>query len=273
VDAAALVDGGLTSVDDLGWNPETARQWQDDDRLPQVQFAGCLLTAPGGYPSACGWAPSDAIVAVGSPADAGAAVDGQLAAGAGFIKVALNSDAGPVLDTHTLGAIVSRAHARGVGVIAHVQGDGQAERAFSADVDRLAHAPWSERLGDALLAAMTRCQTWVSTLDIHGWGEYGAAFEIAQDNIRRFHAQGGVVRYGTDLGNGPLPQGVNARELIALQAAGLGADALVAAVAAPEFGMRITLLPESGDQLAAEPATVLARARTLDSATIGKELK
>ena len=57
---------------------------------------------------------------------------------------------------------------------------------------------------------------WMSTLDIHGYGEGGAAFEIAADNLARFSARGGTVLYGTDLGNGPLPAGLNGRELAAL---------------------------------------------------------
>ena len=50
--------------------------------------------------------------------------------------------------------------------------------------------------------------------------------------MRRFAALGGTVLYGTDLGNGPLPLGINERELRALADAGLGPDALVASIAA-----------------------------------------
>jgi hypothetical protein len=80
---------------------------------------------------------------------------------------------------------------------------------------------------------------WVSTLDVHGWGSPTAEQDVAIDNVRRFAALGGTVVYGTDLGNGPLPLGVNPRELQALAAAGLGRDALLAALAhdaAPERG-------------------------------------
>jgi hypothetical protein len=49
--------------------------------------------------------------------------------------------------------------------------------------------------------------------------------------LRRFHAAGGRVLYGTDLGNGPLPLGVNARELAALLSAGLGATTVLRSIA------------------------------------------
>jgi hypothetical protein len=41
------------------------------------------------------------------------------------------------------------------------------------------------------------------------------------------------VLYGTDLGNGPLPLGVNRREILALQEAGIRGDALVASLTDP----------------------------------------
>ncbi len=40
-------------------------------------------------------------------------------------------------------------------------------------------------------------------------------------------AFGGAVRYGTDLGNGPLPVGLNRRELLALEGSGLTVPAIV----------------------------------------------
>ena len=203
------------------------------------------------------------MLEVRSPDAAAAAVDTQLAAGASFIKLTLNSDAGPVLDDATLAAVVAHAHAAGTTVTAHTQGVGQAERAFAAGVDRLAHAPWSERLGDDLLTAMAGTQQWVSTLDIHGWGNYGADFATAQDNLRRFHALGGTVLYGTDLGNGALPVGINIRELRALQGAGLDDDDLVRSIAgdgAAGFGQRISFIP--GERSADVPAW-LARASVL----------
>lgn len=268
VDGGAIARAGIASVDDFGWDPEVARTWPADAALPSVRYAGRLLTAPGGYPAEAGWAPEAAVETVASPAHAAAAVDHQLAAGASFIKVALNSEAGPVLDDPSLLAIVGHAHACGVSVAAHAQGLGQVERAYLTGVDRLAHAPWSEPLGEELLTAMARRQSWVSTLDIHGWGDYGQEFEVAQDNIRRFAALGGRIVYGTDLGNGPLPLGINPRELRALADAGLDADALVAAIAGADPGARGGA---AGDLAARGPADPAAGSLGLRASYIAKE--
>lgn len=272
VDGTALLDGGIAAVDDFGWELEAASAWRQAESLPAVRIAGQLLTAPGGYPVHSGWAPVAACCEVAAPSDAAAAVDRQLEAGAGFIKVALNSDAGPVLDDQTLLAIVASAHERGVVVAAHSQGAGQAARALSAGVDLLAHAPWSERLDDDLLGAMAGAMTWISTLDIHGWGSYGGDFAVASDNVRRFHAAGGDVRYGTDLGNGPLPLGVNPRELLALEHAGLGLDALAAAIAPPvseDLGRRLSHITADHD---GGDAAWLATARLIDPENLKEHL-
>ncbi|MBM7821546.1 imidazolonepropionase-like amidohydrolase [Cellulosimicrobium cellulans] len=276
VDPVAVRRGGIAVVHDLGWVPDVARTWPGTPGFPEVAYAGAFLTAPGGYPSDRTWAPRGAVEGVASPDEAVAAVDRQVAAGASFVKVALHSEAGPVPDDVTLAALVGHAHARGWDVVAHVEGRGMAARAFEAGVDRFAHAPFTERLPDDLLAAMVRPRdghpgphrsaddrlapehdsardrtrgwrryeldndtnvvfgssgmSWVSTLDVHGWGRATAPQDVAIDNVRRFVALGGTVVYGTDLGNGPLPPGVNARELRALAAAGLDAHALVAAL-------------------------------------------
>jgi len=277
VDPVAVRRGGIAVVHDLGWVPDVARTWPGTPGFPEVAYAGAFLTAPGGYPSDRSWAAPGSVEEVRSPDEAVAAVDRQVAAGASFVKVALHSEAGPVPDVVTLAALVGHAHARGRDVVAHVEGRGMAARAFEAGVDRLAHAPFSERLPDDLLRAMARPRarsqtrsrsrpaaehdpargrtrpegrnspdndphvvfgggvgslvSWVSTLDVHGGGRATAAQDVAIDNVRRFVALGGTVVYGTDLGNGPLPPGVNARELRALAAAGLDAHALVDALA------------------------------------------
>ena len=234
IDPARLAVGGIGRVLDLGgWAPaEGAGSAGSPASLPQVQFAGQFLGAPGGYPSRQAWAPAGSSCAVAAPADAAEAVHRQAIAGASVIKVTLNSAAGPVLAADTLAAIVAAAHARMLPVAAHTEGAGQAAAAFDAGVDLLAHTPFSERLPDALLAAMAGRLTWISTLDIHGWGEPTAAFHVAGDNLARFHSAGGRVLYGTDLGNGPLPVGLNRREIEALLACGLSADDVLAALTA-----------------------------------------
>jgi imidazolonepropionase-like amidohydrolase len=230
VDAAELLRGGLARVFDLGWEPARAARWKDPADL-EVEIVGGFLTPPGGYPSRSSWAPEGSCRFISIPDEAAAAIEEMRGLGASMIKIVLNSDAGPVWSDELLAEVVSLAHARSLPVVAHAQGRGQAVRAARAGVDLLAHTPWSERLADddiALLAA--RCR-WISTLDIHGWGRYGGDYGIALDNLRRFAAAGGVVLYGTDLGNGPLPAGINRREIAALVDAGLGLAAIVGSLA------------------------------------------
>jgi imidazolonepropionase-like amidohydrolase len=262
VDPVALPDGGIARVLDLGgWppHPDTAPDAASDssasapvpiatraaaDAGLDVTFAGQFLTAPGGYPSMQGWAPAGSVCEVGTVTDAVAAVDAQCRAGASVIKVMLNSDAGPLLDPDVLQAIVHRAHECDTWVVAHAEGVGQALRAFAAGADLLAHTPFSERIVDELIDAMAGRMTWISTLDIHGWGDYDDDFTRASDNLRRFHAHGGRVLYGTDLGNGPLPLGVNRREIDALLAAGLSPDEVLGALTA-----RAPTRPRTGSRL------------------------
>jgi hypothetical protein len=101
-------------------------------------------------------------------------------------------------------------------------------RALDAGADRLAHTPWSEELEPGLLRACAEQTVWISTIDIHGWGAPTPARALAVRQLGAFLAAGGRVRYGTDQGNGPLPAGVNPREIRALQEAGLGVDDVLA---------------------------------------------
>ncbi|TFC02065.1 amidohydrolase [Cryobacterium adonitolivorans] len=236
IDPARLAGGGIGRVLDLGgWTPAgdpEGRAPNGTAGFPETRFAGQFLGAPGGYPSRQSWAPAGSSCPVASPAEAGGAVQRQAAAGASVIKVTLNSAAGPVLAADTLAAIVAAAHERMLPVAAHTEGPDQAAAAFIAGVDLLAHTPFSEALPIELLGAMAGRITWISTLDIHGWGAPTAAFAVACDNLARFHLVGGRVLYGTDLGNGPLPVGLNRREIEALLACGLSPDDVLAALTA-----------------------------------------
>ncbi|WP_104083538.1 amidohydrolase family protein [Cryobacterium sp. Y11] len=272
IDPAQLMAGGIARVIDLGgWLPDGPR-----DDMPDTAYAHQFVTAPGGYPSRTGWAEpgwccavDDVGSAAAGPAEAAAAIDRQVAAGASVLKVTLNALAGPVLSAETLAAVVAQAHARGLPVVAHAEGAGQADRAFAAGVDAFAHTPFSERLADDLVTAMAARMTWISTLDMHGWGSPTDGFDIASDNLRRFHAAGGRILYGTDLGNGPLPVGVNSREIAALQDAGLKpADVLTALCAPAPLGLalsdnRVTFIPGERPRDPTEFADWLCTARAL----------
>lgn len=251
IEPRALIAGGLAAVDDLGGHPERLQEWDADDTVPALHHAGAFITAPHTYPANRAWAATLAVAEVETGEQAMAAVAQQLVAGATFVKVALNAEDGPVIDDDTLHALVEYAHSRAAEVVAHVQGAGQAQRAFAAGVDRLAHTPWTEKLSDALIEEMVQPNSrflagrhsWISTLDIHGYGQRGRDFAIASDNLHRFHAAGGTVHYGTDMGNGDLPPGLNQRELTALQDAGVRYDALLRALCLPSFGNAISYLP------------------------------
>lgn len=235
VDIDALPARGIGRVLDLGGDPASLARRRHG--LPRVAYAGAFLTAPGGYPSGRSWAP-DAIVCEvshgsphpGVPGGARTAVDAQADAGAAVIKIALNADAGPVPSDEVLAAVVTAARERRLPVVAHAQGRGQVERAIEAGVAALAHTPFDPSLSRRLLAdAAESGQIWISTLDIHR----GDARARAIAHLRAFADRGGRVLYGTDLGNGLLPLGVNRRELLALQDAGIRGDALVASLSDP----------------------------------------
>ena len=243
VGADALADTAIAGILDLGAPLDLVAARRHRDGLPRADFAGTFLTAPGGYPVGRPWAipgcareiePEHGSGRSALPSAAETAVSEQQAFGASVIKVALNADVGPVFDRATLDAIVRAAHERGLPVVAHVEGDGMTRLAVEAGVDALAHTPFTELVDDALIArAVALGQRWISTLFVTGYGSITPDSERAIDNLRRFRAAGGRVLYGTDLGNGDQPLGVNPEELALLVAAGLDAPALLAAITDP----------------------------------------
>lgn len=212
-----------------GRKPRTAEVLPElrTGRSAEIAYAGAFLTPPGGYPSDRDWAPEGSWREVADTAGAAAAVAEMAGAGASCLKVASNSTAGPVFDDDLFRAVVAAADARALPVVAHAEGRDEARRAARLGAHALAHAPFDERLDDDEISAQAAAVSWISTLAIHD----GAAREHAVDNVRRFHAAGGTVRYGTDMGNGPTPVGLNPAEIAALREAGLDGDALLRALA------------------------------------------
>lgn len=231
IDASVLAANGIGRVLDLGWHPAIATTWlQQGETDIAVDIAGPLLAAPGGYPISSGWAPREAVREIPDVDSAASAMTELRRLGARVAKITLNSEAGPVWGDDLLAKVVQIAHKEGLPVVAHAQGKGQAERALHARVDGLAHTPWTELLTDDVIRRMAEKMSWISTLDIHGWGRYGGDFTRASSNLERFAAAGGTVHYGTDLGNGMLPVGLNRRELQALSDAGIGTPEIIASL-------------------------------------------
>ena len=222
----------------------------------EVAFAGAFLTPPGGYPSDRAWAPEGSVREIADAEAAASAVAEMKAAGSTRIKVASNSDAGPVFSDALLRTIVAIAASHHLPVVAHAEGQGEAQRAARLGVRALAHAPFTERLTDDEIAEQAASVTWISTLAIHA----PDAFAIAVDNVRRFRAEGGTVRYGTDMGNGPTPVGLHPGEVAALREAGADGAGLLRALAPQDplaAASRLLLLPgtspETADPLLARP--------------------
>ena len=238
IDEAGLAGGGIAGVVDLGGDPVSLAR-RPKSSIPRLAYAGAFLTAPAGYPASRSWAPDAVVRQVSDPSthpgvSGGAAtvVDEQATFGASVIKVALNADSGPVLDALTLRAVVASARQRRLPVVAHVEGAGMTRLALDAGVDVLAHTPFTETLDAALIGrAAGAGQRWISTLDIHRVDT--AAHRVSRANLAAFVAAGGRVLYGTDLGNGELPVGINSRELEALHHVGVRGGALIEALTDP----------------------------------------
>ncbi len=236
IDAHGLAEGGIAGVLDLGGDPVALARLPRDG-MPHVAYAGAMLTATGGYPVGRSWAPTAIVREVSSssshpgvPGGAATAVDEQAAFGASVIKVALHADEGPVPDPVVLDAIVAAVRTHTLPVIAHVEGERMTQRSLDAEVDALAHTPFSERLDiDVIERAVAAGQVWISTLAIHS----GVDRAWAVAHLGAFAAAGGRVLYGTDLGNGDRPGGIQLEELAALDEAGVRGAALVASLTDP----------------------------------------
>ncbi|SFT32280.1 hypothetical protein SAMN04487904_10114 [Actinopolyspora lacussalsi subsp. righensis] len=71
------------------------------------------------------------------------------------------------------------------------------------------------------------------------------------------------MRYGTDLGNGPLPLGVNAREVAALQQAGMSVDDVLLAMTDPDLSAPPCVIPEGLDSDPTGSVTALSTAQVV----------
>ncbi|WP_433295825.1 amidohydrolase family protein [Actinoplanes sp. CA-030573] len=263
----------LSPTPSLGGGEDTARVRQFSWAVPSIRYAGPFLIAPGGYPSDRSWAAPGSWRAIDSAAEGADAVREAHAGGATLIKMTAHAG-GPLLSLPTMTAVAGAAHDLGLPVVVHAEGPGAVVMAYEAGADFLAHTPWTESLDGGLVRSCAERMRWISTLDIHGWGTPTPEQATAVGNLRRFLEYGGSVRYGTDLGNGPLIPGVNAREIRALQSAGLNPAEILAAMTGIEpttpgdnsttTAADVCWIPGGLDLDPARFADVLATARVLD---------
>nr|WP_314840990.1 hypothetical protein [uncultured Microbacterium sp.] len=256
-DTRVVSVAGASSLNEHDRSLSERSETKRADHAVVIEFAGAFLTPVGGYPSDRDWAPADSWREIVDEAAAAAAVREMAEAGASCIKVASNAAAGPVFDDDLFRAIILHAAARRLPIVAHAEGRGEAQRAARLGATRLAHAPFTERLDDDEIAAQAASVSWVSTLAIHG----GADLRIATDNTRRFHAAGGTVLYGTDMGNGPAPVGLNPVEIAVLRDVGIRGVDLLRALAPQDPrgpGIRLLHLPD------VDAAPTFARPLTID---------
>ena len=269
IEPSLLPAGGIGRVLDLGWSTPEILKWKTSIPGLEVDYAGNFLAAEGGYPSDRSWAPAGATVFVDN---ASTAVAEQVASGSSAIKITLNADAGPVHSDEVLAELVAAAEVASLPVVIHAEGAGQAERAIRSGKVVLAHTPFSEVLTDDLIAhAAQHNLGWMSTLDIHGYGYHTTDFEVAVENLRRFVTAGGTVFYGTDLGNGPLPLGINARELEALKLSGMNHEQIVHSLSSwwgTSSVSRSSFISEMSDNTCADFSTWLASARIVENTEV-----
>ncbi len=212
--AADVLAGGVTTVRDLGGPPDAAQALRGSTPL-RVLIAGRILTAVGGYPTTS-WGADGTARQVTGPDDAVAAVQEQVLAGATVIKVALEDAGGlPVLDEATLAAIVAAAGDRGLRTTAHVGSSARLRQALDAGVRELAHLPLHDVTAAEMVAVAQAGVVVVPTLEIRG-RDAGAA-----QDLRAFREAGGIVLYGSDLGNGGTAPGIERTEVELLLAAGM----------------------------------------------------
>lgn len=226
----------------------------------RVVAAGPMVTAVAGYPTQS-WGADGYGLECADAAAATAAVEQLHDLGAGVIKLPVMAGEAQ-LDDAALVAAVERAHELGLKVASHAMGEGEARRAGLAGVDVLAHTP-TEALSEQTVALWAD-RAVVSTVRVFGGGA------AAVDNLKRLHAAGATVLYGTDFGNSAV-LGIDAGELALMMAAGMSAEEVLAAGTSVAAGFWEPLAEPLGAVSPGKDASllVLAADPLVDVATLG----
>ena len=264
---------GVTTVLDMFSKPglvaSAKEQAGSRPDVADVRSAGIGATAPGGHPSLM-YAPFPTLTAADQ---AGQFVAERIAEGSDYLKI-ISGIRGlwPALDSGTIQALVTAAHARGLLVVAHVSSVAGVEEVVSAGVDVVAHVPADAELDEALAGRMAEAgivagptlatventlgepggaavagdprlaealgDGWVRRLTSAAPGFPGRRmppYSRAEDNVRRLAEAGVTLLAGTDAPNPGTVFGASLhRELELLVRCGISpARALTAATAEP----------------------------------------
>lgn len=288
------LDAGFTTVRDVGGPPEIVFALRDAVAAgvvagPRIVAAGSSIAATGGHGDVHGyreeildlWA--DSSICDGA-ADCRRAVRAQVKRGADVIKVTATggvlsetaAGTGQQLFDDELEAIVATAHSLGRKVAAHAHGVDGINAALAAGVDSIEHGTYSDDesfrlykesgayLVPTLLAGATVLGM-VETAEFMAPAVREKARRVGRemkDTVRRAHAAGVPIAFGTD--SGVSRHGDNGREFVLLVDSGLTpAEAIETAtvhasrllglddeIGTLEPGKRADLVAVTGDPLA-----------------------
>jgi imidazolonepropionase-like amidohydrolase len=232
-------DAGVLALRDCG-SPVDTRVLDEHPDLPRIIRAGRHLAAPRRY------IPGLAVEL--DPADLVAEVAVQARRGDGWVKLVGDwidrelGDLAPEWPADVLTAAIAAAHAEGARVTAHTFGTDALPGLIGAGIDCIEHGTGltEELIGEMAARGTAVVPTLVNVQNFPGFAAAGERrFPAYASTMRRLYADSGaVVRAayeagvpvfaGTDAGGG-IDHGVIADEVRALHAAGLPAEAALAA--------------------------------------------
>lgn len=236
---------GFTSVVDTGSDPRVLQALREAIASGRVRGPR-ILVAGGGFVPADGtpaYLPKGLLPELATPDEAAPAVHHVLDAGADGIKIFSGSfqtpDSTIHLPSEIIRAVTDAAHARGAFVVSHPTDREGFVNAVDGGVDILAHtAPPAGELESALLERMVdkgvaltpTLQLWRWELERHGVpeAEIRSYIQRAVAQLRDFHAAGGEVLFGTDVGY--MQDFDTSLELTLMASAGLDFHDLLAAL-------------------------------------------
>jgi imidazolonepropionase-like amidohydrolase len=230
---------GVLALRDCG-SPVDTRELDEQLDLPRILRAGRHISAPRRY------IPGLAVEV--EPADLAAEVRTQARRGDGWVKLVGDwidrglGDLGPEWPREALDAAIAAAHEEGARVTAHTFGTAALPDLVAAGIDCIEHGTGltEELIGEMATRGTAVVPTLVNVENFPGFAAAGEEkFPAYASTMRRLYANSGaVVRAafdagvpvfaGTDAGGG-IAHGVIADEVRALHAAGLPAEAAVAA--------------------------------------------